>query len=524
MRFFNTTGPIVPADHYHVPPLERLDLDEILRLVSQKRYFLLHAPRQTGKTSALLHLRDLLNRRGEVRCVYANLEVAQSAREDVGRGIAAMLSQIQQRSTLVPGGVPLEGNWSGMVKSFGADAALNEALTRWSLAESKPLVLLLDEVDTLVGDTLIALLRQIRAGYDQRPEAFPQSVVLCGVRDIRDYRMTMGSGEVITGGSAVNIKAESFRLGDFDEAEVGSLFAQHTEETGQVFTPRAITTVWESTRGQPWLVNALAYQACFRNRANRDRTRPIRTADIREAREVLILRRDTHLDQLGDKLSEERVRRVIGPLLSGDPAVAALPTDDVQYLRDLGLIATDAPARIANPIYAEVVPRVLTLTTEDVLVQEPAWYVEEQGSLDVPKLLAAFQDFFREHSEHWVERFQYREAGPQLLLQAFLHRVVNSGGRIEREYGLGRGRTDLLIVWPVEERAEKTVVECKVLRRSLDRTIAEGVKQTIGYMDRCGAAAGHLVVFDRDPERSWKDRIFRREAATSAGAITIWGM
>ena len=68
-RFFNTSGPVVAEDHYCVPPLGRLDLDEFLRLIDTKRYFVLHALRQTGKTSALLALRDLLNERGAHRCV-----------------------------------------------------------------------------------------------------------------------------------------------------------------------------------------------------------------------------------------------------------------------------------------------------------------------------------------------------------------------------------------------------------------------------------------------------------------------
>ena len=113
-------------------------------------------------------------------------------------------------------------------------------------------------------------------------------------------------------------------------------------------------------------------------------------------------------------------------------------------------------------------------------------------------MLVAFQEFFREHSEHWVERFQYKEAGPQLLLQAFLQRIVNSGGRIEREYGLGRGRTDLLLVWPVggdTRRTQKVVIECKVLHRGFERTLREGLAQTRAYMDRCtvdGRAFGTL--------------------------------
>ncbi|GAB6163677.1 hypothetical protein JCM12298_28370 [Desulfothermus naphthae] len=105
------------------------------------------------------------------------------------------------------------------------------------------------------------------------------------------------------------------------------------------------------------------------------------------------------------------------------------------------------------------------------------------------KLMRAFQEFFREHSESWLERFQYKEAGPQLLMQAFLQRIVNSGGRIEREYGLGRKRTDLLLIWHIgtssfleAKKVQKVVIELKVLYKSLDKTIEEGLSQTYEYM------------------------------------------
>jgi len=165
-------------------------------------------------------------------------------------------------------------------------------------------------------------------------------------------------------------------------------------------------------------------------------------------------------------------------------------------------------------------------------VQETAWYVAADGELEVEKLIAAFQSFYREHSEFWLGRFDYREAGPQLLLQAFLQRVVNGGGRIEREYGLGYGRTDLLIVWPREGDASigskitKTVIECKVLhrRRSLETTLAEGLAQTARYMDRCGSRAGHLVMFDPDAAKAWEEKSYRREGRLDGRRIAVWGL
>ena len=525
MRFFNTSGPVVADDHYCIPPLERLNLAEVRRLIRDKRYFVLHAPRQTGKTSALLALRDLLNGEGTYRCVYVNVEGGQALREDVEQVTRTLLAGLASRARLTLGDEFLGTVWPGILAELGPGVALQEALTRWSEADAKPLVLLIDEIDSLIGDSLLSVLRQLRAGYDLRPEGFPQSVVLCGVRDVRDYRIqSTAENAIITGGSAFNIKARSLRLGDFSRAEVLALLGQHTEETGQVFTDDALETVWTQTQGQPWLVNALAEETCFYGEFAEAWDRPVSAEAIREAQEQLILRRETHLDQLADKLKEERVRRVVEPLLSGGE-VRRFADRDLEYVRDLGLVAQDLPYRIANPIYAEVVPRELTWVVQGEFDEDTAWYVEADGGLDVGKLLSRFQAFFREHSEHWVERFEYKEAGPQLLLQAFLQRIVNSGGRIEREYGLGRGRTDLLIVWPPGAETLNVVIECKVLHKSLEQTMAEGVEQTAEYMDRCAAEAGHLVIFDRRENRRWDDKVFHERRVSNQGVeIDVWGM
>ena len=142
----------------------------------------------------------------------------------------------------------------------------------------------------------------------------------------------------------------------------------------------------------------------------------------------------------------------------------------------------------------------------------------------MPKLLAAFQQFFREHSEHWVERFDYKEAGPQLLMQAFLQRIVNGGGRIEREYGLGRKRTDLLVLWPASGGIQRVVIELKIGSGGSEGLLKEGIEQTAGYMDRCRAKEGHLLIFDRNPARTWEEKIFQRAATYSGKAIHVWGM
>ncbi len=523
--FFNTAGPIKANKHYNVPPLSRIDLQEILSLINQEKYFVLHAPRQTGKTSYLHALMAHLNKERKYRCLYVNVESAQAARENVKEGMRAILKSLAQAAHVYLQDSFIEDIWKNVLKESGEFFALNDTLMRWCQCSDKPVVLFIDEVDSLVGDTLISLLRQLRSGYTMRPAHFPQSVILCGVRDVRDYRLYSDKEKsVITGGSAFNIKAESFRLRNFSPGEIKILFDQHTKDTGQKFNPDLFPLVWELTEGQPWLVNALGYETCFKMKEGRNREKEITVDMINRAKENLILRRETHLEQLTDKLSEDRVRRVIEPILASLDEAEKVPIDDVEYAADLGLIKKKPQLAIANRIYREVIPRALTYTTQLRITHDSSWYIDADGRLDMDKLLTAFQDYFRKNFESWVGGFDYAEAGPQLLLQAFLQRIVNRGGRVEREYGLGRLRTDLMLIWPYKKGVQEVVIELKLRYGDLESTIEKGLEQTRAYMDKCGTEEGYLLIFNRAEGVSWEEKMFKQKRNFKGLAINVYGM
>ncbi len=531
-RFFNTAGPNNPRDSYTLDPLSRFDIDELLTLIRQKRYFVLHAPRQTGKTSCMLALRDYLNEHGDYIAVYTNVEGGQAARNDVARVIGATCDRIAEETRFILGdNLPIETR--DEVKNMQPDAMLSTFLQLISERLSKPLVLILDEIDALVGDSLISVLRQLRAGYANRPERFPSSVILCGVRDVRDYRIVCSNQDIITGGSAFNIKAASLRLGNFSQEEIHSLYMQHTSETGQRFDDACFPMVWAATEGQPWLVNALAYEVTYKMKENRDRSVVIKPEMMYRAQENIIYRRDTHIDILIDKLRESRVRRVIEPILSNSENFdeSKIVDDDIQYVIDLGLIKKEVgkPLRIACGIYREVIPRELTWKTQQFLTQEPQWYQHPDGSINMEKLMLDFQQFFRQNADSWIGRFDYAEAGPQLLLQAFLQRIVNGGGYIDREYGIGRRRTDLLIRKPLTDGyggpVQRIVLELKLLRGDLETTIEKGLEQTAGYMDLVGSVdEGHFILFDRSSGKSWDERIWHQKRRFHGREIMVWAM
>lgn len=529
-RFFNTAGPIKTDLHYYIDPLKRFDLEEVLLLIRQQKYFVLHAPRQTGKTTCMLALRDYLNEHGEYIAVYANVEGGQGSRNDVQSVVKSTIDTLaEQFRGVLKNDIPLQIR--DEVQQTGKDSMLSTYLRRLSEQLPKPIVLVIDEIDALVGDSLVSILRQIRSGYTDRPTAFPQSIILCGVRDVRDYRIVISNQDIVTGGSAFNIKAKSLLLGNFTKEEIHELYMEHTKATGQQFDEACFPMIWEATEGQPWLVNALGYEVTMQMKENRDRSIKIIPEMIYRAQERIIYRRETHIDILIDKLKEERVRRVIGPILANDTEVddALFPQDDMQYVIDMGLITRDKPIRIANGIYREIIPRELTWTTQESLVQQSAWYMNPDNSINMEKLMLDFQQFFRQNADAWIEKSDYKESGPQLLLQAFLQRVVNGGGYIDREYGLGRGRTDLLIRKPLTDHyggpIQRIVLELKIKRNSLEKTIEDGLRQTWEYMDKAGAVdEGHFIIFDRTPGKPWDEKIWHKECEYNKRKIMVWGM
>lgn len=363
-RRFNTAGPCLPNLHYMIPAERRLP--EAPRLVEQLGYFVVHAPRQTGKTTALQALARQLTASGRYAALYFSCEEGEAAGDDYGSAQRALLrtlalfAQLELPPELRPPSFELEGD----------EGLLLTNLSRWAQTCPRPVVLFFDEIDALRGQSLISVLRQLRTGFSLRPASFPASVVLCGLRDVREYKAASGGDpERLGTASPFNIKVESLRLGDFTQEEVRELYGQHTAETGQAFTEQALSRAFELTRGQPWLVNALAREITEKLAVSP--SEPITIDHVEQAKERLILERATHLDSLVARLQEPRVRRVMEPLLAGTVTSSDTYQDDVQYVRDLGLCAPNSPLRVANPIYREVIARVLAGNVELQVQAEP---------------------------------------------------------------------------------------------------------------------------------------------------------
>jgi len=519
VRFFNTTGPCFPWDHYMLPPADRLIGAQLDRYIGDRLYWVLHAPRQTGKTTFLQNWAREINSGDEAVACYVTIERCQRLSEPE-RCMPNICMAIRDYADFTNLPIPVPG-------TSEANSMVNNILIDWAKKTApKPLVILFDEVDALEGDAMISFLRQLRGGFmDRGVGKFPVSIALVGMRDLKDYITAAKDGVQPSPLSPFNIKTDSILLGNFLYDDVKKLFAQRTEETGQQITDDALEYVWEQSQGQPWIVNSLFERATMRI-LKRDNYSTVTREHIEQAREQMILARETHLDSLVVRIQEPAIRKVIETLITGTPDPELTASEGFRICMDLGLVKKErSTPEVANPIYKDVLARQLTYSAQDA-IPEPEWQWEKpDGSLDMDALLREFQKFWRKNSEVWEQKSDYTEAFPHLLLMAFLQRVLNGGGHIEREYAAGRGRMDLA----VEYKKRIFIIEIKLVH--LYDTPAEiqdeGLEQIQKYRDKTDTKApAYLVIFDRRSgvkAKPWDERIYWQEEAIPGGTVTVVG-
>jgi hypothetical protein len=516
-RHFNTAGPCHPDKHYMLPPERRLP--GVRDLIDQEHYFVIHAPRQVGKTTCFHTLARRLTAEGRYAALLTSCEAGQLFSADLEGSIAAVLDTLVQDSEEY---LPEPLRPPAVDPTRPASTRFRDLMVRWARQCPRPVVLFLDEIDALVDDALISILRQLRSGYRARPQGFPQSVALIGLRDVRDYRMDVRpEGRSLGTSSPFNIKVESLRLRNFNAEEVAELYGQHTADTGQIFTLEASALAFELTGGHPWLVNALAREAV--GKLAPEPETPITAEIMVTAKEALIQRRDTHLDSLIDRLREPRVRRVIEPILAGELLHPDVLDDDLQLVQDLGLVVADRRGlAIANPIYREVIPRALTTVLQQSVSLPRASYIDPAGRLRFDQLLDDFRLFWCGNAADLLSRTPYSEAAAQLVFMAFLHKVVNGGGFIDREFAVGSGRVDLCVRWPHPGGVERWAVELKVWREGRPAPLPDGLTQLSGYLAQLGLDHGTLVLFDqRTKAAPLPERCAREELEHEGRKITL---
>ncbi len=512
---FNTAGSCFPGEHYMLPPERRLG--RIMQLIEEHKYFTLQSGRQTGKTTSAQWLIKHYNAGERYRAIWVDIQTA-GEDPDPTSAFRTVIEKFDHAVKTTLRDLALPAPPAGLLDN--PRTAVLRYLQALAAQCPLPLVVLVDEADGLVGPAMVSFLKQIRDGYMERHTTpFPHSIALIGARAVRDYVFTQEERRAISWlgtTSPFNVTTEATSLGPFTREEVEELLVQHTTTTGQRFEPEAIAAIYHLSQGHPWLANALADRVVEHDVT--DRNVAVTPTHVEAAKETLILERRTHIDSLMARLREPRVRKIIDPMLAGVQLSEDVLDDDVNYLRGLGLIrVVGGEYHIANPIYKEVIPRALTYVVQHSIHHPTEWYVRPDGSLDMPKMLSEWQIFWREHGHLAAAGFGYRESAPHLMLMAFLQRIVNGGGRITREYGLGRGALDLLIEW----RGKRHALEVKLRRDT--QTEKRALAQVVRYLDVLGLDEGWLVMFDLRPKRTWKLRLTSKVARSAGKRIHVVG-
>jgi hypothetical protein len=372
--------------HFMLPPEERLVGAQLHRYIKDQLYWVLHAPRQTGKTTFLQSWAREINAGDAAVACYVTVERCQGIPEPE-QAMPAICDALRQFA-----------QWAAMpvpeLNTAIPNSMLSDILANWAkLVAPTPLIVLFDEVDVLVGETLISFLRQLRDGFAGRGAGtFPVSIALVGMRDLKDY-ITAAKGGIasvdapVNPGSPFNIKSDSASISNFTQDDIIRLFAQRTAETGQQIAAEALDYVYEQSRGQPWIVNSLFQRATMRI-LDEESTAPVTVEHIREAREQMIRARETHLDALAYRLENPQIRSVMESLLTGEPDTRLASGEPFRLCLDLGLVSIERGSPIvANPIYREVLAREITFGTQ-MAIPEPEWKWERaDGTLDMDALL-----------------------------------------------------------------------------------------------------------------------------------------
>jgi len=512
---FNISGPCISNMHYMISPQSRCV--NVENIVYEHEYFVIHAARQSGKTTLLIDLVNRLNEEGKCYAICCSLESVQ-ANDTPKQGIQAILSGLQHAIDVHP-----KINYKELLRNKDLSeytVLLKRSLNYFCMKLDKPLVILFDEIDCLSNETLISFLSQIRDGYVNRSTVpFVHSIGLIGTRNIRDYIRE----DCDTPGSAIpfNIVTEVFTLNNFTFNETKALLAQHTKQTKQIFSYTVAKKLYDYTQGQPWLVNAVVREILV-NILKLDITIKIKPTHVKKAVQTIIKRRDTHISNVLEHLNENRVQRILTPVITGDTVGFDMTDDDYQYVMDLGLIRTDrGKITISNPIYEDVIISKLSSAPQmamdsNELLPELTHYLRNK-KIQMKKLLTDFQDFWRENSSIWIKKYQYEEAAPHLVLLAFLQRFLSHRGTISRELSSGRGCLDLCIHY----KQHKYPIEI-IIRRNT-KIIDQGKNQLWNYMDSHYCETGWLIVFETRKTIPWTKRIFWKTTIVKNKRIHVVG-
>jgi hypothetical protein len=504
IRTFEKSGSVDPKASYYVSlrNVVNTDKQDIKTMIDRGRYFSMFAPRQSGKTTFLEEVCSQLHKSPIYVAVFLcfqdfkNLDKSEfysSIERELYKQLLNRLKEVRCEKIETVDRFLEEHHLTNHI-SF---KLLFEELNR--VIESKKIVIFIDEFDGIPLSELenfLTTIRQLYIKYKKVGQKALYSIGLIGIRNITKL--------IVGGVSPFNI-ADQVDLPPFSLKNVNDLYSQYTRETNQPFTREAVKKVHEETGGQPWLVNRLG--TLLTVDVKPETTTPIDEKDVEKAIQLLLQERNVHFDNLYEKavLYKETFVEIVFDHVEYNP-----DDQDQTWLEQYGLVKQkESKAVVANNIYKARYLKTFFKEIKayrDITLQE---YQLPGDRLDMERILLDFEQYiaqigvnafyqkwaapFQEGDEEMKETKPYEKTG-QFLLTAWLYQFVRGGaGELRYEVLSGLGRMDVLLTY----KGRKYIIETKINRRKLTRTLKDGITQlSLKYLASESAHEGYLIVFD----------------------------
>ncbi len=489
-RMFEDSGTVDPKMSYHVE-LENVTntkRQDIKTLVDLGRYFSIFAPRQSGKTTffedfchelekdtsyvaILLSFQDY--KQLEKATVYSLIE------ESIFEQLLNRLQNVHCEN-IEPVRELLNSHGVTDHISF---RKLFEKLNK--VIPPKKIIIIIDEFDGIpIGEleNFLTTLRELYQKYKKQIDKALYSVGLVGIRNITKL--------IVGGVSPFNI-ADQVKLPPFTLKNVRDLYSQYTEETNQPFTEDAVKKVFDETAGQPWLVNRIG--TILTVDIKPETTNPITAQDVEKGIKHLLKERNSHFDNLLEKakLYKETFVRITFNGVDYNP-----DDEDQSWLEQYGLInEKNDKAVVANAIYKRRFLKAFFHESGATADTSLKAYFTSDGFLNMEAILSDFEEYIMQIGVNafYASQKPYEKTG-QFLLSAWLYQFVEGGkGELRLETPTGLGRIDILLIY----QGHKYIIETKINRSSLDKTVEKAIDQLCGkYLLTEQADEGYVVIFD----------------------------
>lgn len=496
---FNVTGTCIPDKHYMVDTSNKIE--KIIKLIDEEKYFIINRPRQYGKTTTLFLLNNKLERTENYLPIKISFEgIGDLIFEDEKIFSEEFLDILEENLLFENNELAdfLEEE-KKFVKNF---KGLSRAITKFVKKADKKVILMIDEVDKSSNNQLfLSFLGMLRNKYLLRNEGKDytfHSVILAGVHDVKTLKLKIRLEDEHKYNSPWNIASDFNVDMSFSEEEIKTMLEDYVHNKGVTLDVNYFAERLNFyTSGYPFLVSKLC-KIIDEKIVEEDKL--VWEKEYMDLAVKEILRdSNTNFDSLIKNIeNNEELYDFVERIVLDNESISFIKTDAIVDIGSTyGILKDDhGNCKINNRIYEQLIydhmmMKVIRKNKKSDMSQynHKANFINENGDLDIKKILVKFQEFIKhEYSE---KRKAFLESDGRLLFLAFLSPIINGTGFAFKEVQGGEERRfDIVITY----NKKMYIVELK--RWNGETYYQKGLIQLAEYLEQYGLDEGYLLIFD----------------------------